>query len=163
MEKYRSKLGLSTLLITSAGLMLALSSFAPAFATPPTSGSGILTTTSITITSTTFDGPNTIYTGSLTLADVGVFAGTYSATFHEVLYADGTFTYQNTGTFTGTLGSSLPGTSSCVVTATGAGAFESGQFVCGQGTDGLTGAHAQGTFAGTAPTYPISVQYHFDP
>jgi hypothetical protein len=45
MQKYRSKLGLSTLLLTSAGLLLAMSSFAPAFATSATKGYATFGTT----------------------------------------------------------------------------------------------------------------------
>jgi len=147
--------------------MLALASMSPAYATPPTSGSGTITTTSYTITSTTYAGGNTIYTATGTFPSTGTFTGTFSDTFRDVVHADGTTSDSASGTFTGTVDGSASGTATCISPAsteppnTIVGIFE-----CGHGTGGLAGLQAVLTLPLQPASNPITtytVQYYFDP
>jgi hypothetical protein len=167
MEKYLAKLRWSAFLVTSAGLMLALASMSPAYATPPTSGSGTFTITSYVITSTTYAGGNTIYTATGTSMNTGAFAGPFSATFRDVVHADGSSSETASGTFTGTVGGSASGTATCISPANSEPLNTiGGIFVCEHGTGGLAGLHAVYSIPNqpaSNPTFTYTLQYHFDP
>jgi Protein of unknown function (DUF3224) len=148
-------------------LLLSLLLLTPlANASTPTTGSGSFTSTATNISVSQADG-NTIITATETQILSGFFTGTRVAEGIQVIHPDGTFNAHDTGTFTGT----VDGRSGTVVitgSSTGVGDSGSGQLVVEQGTGGLAGLHAQGTFQPTitgpttaAGTY--SVQFRFDP
>jgi hypothetical protein len=141
--------------------------FTSAYASPPISGSGTYTITSFIITSTTYAGGNTISTATATVIDTGIMTGTFSATFRDVVHADGTSNEDGQGTFTGTVDGSASGTALCISPAsTAAPNTVSGIFVCGHGTGGLAGLHAVLTIPvqpSSASIFTYTVQFHFDP
>jgi hypothetical protein len=151
------------LLITSAGLLLAMSSFAPAFATQPTTLVATFTYV-VTPTSVSYAGGNTFesFTDVITIA--GGAIGTVDCAGTLVIHADGSDNYNCSGTFSGTVtGGSGPGTASVSFAGNGAGASSTANEVWGSGTGGLTGLHAQITVVATLTSGTKTMQVHFDP
>ncbi len=116
-------------------------------------------TTPITVTGT--------FTASFTVLLSGFFTGTRIAQGSEVIHPDGTFNAHDTGIFTGTA-NGVAGTLVITGESNGIGGTGSGDFIVGQGADGLSGVHAQGPFQFTATgptstTGTYSVQFHADP
>ncbi len=148
-------------------LLISLPVLAPlASASTATTGSGSFTST-VAITSVRQADGNTIIAGVETQTLSGFLSGVRVAEGIQVIHPDGTFNAHDTGTFTGTA-NGRSGTAVITGTSTGVGTAGAGQLVVEQGTAGLAGLHAQGTFQPTftgpttaAGTY--SVQFHFDP
>ena len=138
---------------------------AAANASTPVTGSGGFTST-VEIINVSQVGGSTMIAGIETQTLNGFFTGSRIASGIEIFHADGTFEAHDTGTFTGT----VDGRSGTVVisgSSTGLGNSGSGQLVVEQGTAGLAGLHAQGTFQPriTGPTTAegtYAVQFHFD-
>ena len=144
--------------------LLVLAPFA--FASAPSTANGSFTGT-VVITSVRQTDGNTIITAIETQTLTGLLSGTRVAVGVEVVHPDGTFNAHDTGTFVGTV-NGRSGTAVITGSASGLGNVGSGQLVVEQGTAGLAGLHAQGTFqptvtgpTTTAGTY--SVQFHFEP
>jgi hypothetical protein len=142
-------------------LLLPASANASTFAT----GSGSFTTTGEVISVRQVSG-NTIVTATEVQTLTGALSGTRMATGIEIFHPDGTFTANDSGTFTGTIGGRT-GSITVSGASTGVGNTGNGQIVGDRGTGGLAGLHLQGTFqpvitsANTANgTY--SIQFHFD-
>ncbi len=134
-------------------------------ATTPTTVSGSFAA-SFTVLSITRSGGNTIITVMETATLSGFFTGTRIAQGSEIIHADGTFNAHDTGTFTGTA-NGQSGTLVITGESNGLGSIGSGDFAIGQGTTGLAGDHAQGSFqfTATSPTTTIgtySVQFQSD-
>ncbi len=135
-------------------------------ATTPTTVSGTFTA-SFTVLTITVSGGNTIITVTETATLSGFFTGTRIAQGSEIIHPDGTFNAHDTGIFTGTI-NGMSGTLVINGESNGTGVTGAGSFTVGQGTEGLTGIHAQGPFqftatgqTTTAGTY--SIQLHSDP
>ncbi len=132
-------------------------------ATTPTTVSGSFTA-SFNVLTITVSGGNTIITVAETASLSGFFTGTRIAQGSEIIHPDGTFNAHDTGIFTGTI-NGMSGTLVINGESSGIGITGAGNFTVGQGTQGLTGVHAQGPFQFTAtgPTTTAgtySVQLH---
>ncbi len=137
-----------------------------ASATTPTTVSGSFTA-SFTVLTVTVSGGNTIITVTETATLSGFFTGTRIAQGSEIIHPDGTFNAHDTGIFAGTI-NGMSGTLVINGESTGIGVTGAGNFTVGQGTEGLTGMHAQGPFQFTAtgPTTTAgsySIQLHSSP
>ena len=128
-------------------------------------GSGSFTTTGEVI-SVKQVGGNTIVTATEVQTLTGALSGTRMATGIQIFQPDGTFTANDSGTFTGTIGGRT-GSITISGTSTGVGNTGSGHIVGDRGTGGLAGLHLQGTFqpvitSATTADGTYSIQYHFD-
>lgn len=127
-------------------------------------GSGSFTTTGEVI-SVKQVGGNTIVTATEVQTLTGALSGTRMATGIQIFHPDGTFTANDSGTFTGTIGGRT-GSITISGTSTGVGNTGSGHIVGDRGTGGLAGLHLQGTFqpvitSATTADGTYSIQYHF--
>src|ERR1044071_3507256 len=107
-------------------------------------GSGSFTTTGEVI-SIRQAGGNTIVTATEVQTLTGALSGTRMATGIEIFHPDGTFTANDSGTFTGTIGGRA-GSITISGASTGSRNTGSGQIVGDRGTGGLAGLHLRGTF-----------------
>ncbi len=155
--KYLTKLKWSALYIAGAGLMLALASISPAYATDsPISGTFAFTASTTSVV--TSDG-NTIISFTFSETFTGSLVGTQTGTGTLIIHPDGTSNASGCGTFAGTI-LGISGTAlRCFSTEGAAGSF-TGEFQLTDGTGGLAGGHGEGTVAGvvtgpgtTAGTY----------
>lgn len=128
-------------------------------------GSGRFSTTGEVISIKQVGG-NVIVTATEVQTLTGALNGTRTATGIQIFHSDGTFTANDSGTFTGTIGGRT-GSITISGASTGVGNTGDGQIVGDRSTGGLAGLHLQGTFqpvitsASTADgTYAI--QFHFD-
>jgi len=147
-------------------LALTLLSIPFAHATTPITVTGTFTA-SFTVLSVTSSDGNTIIRVTEIATLSGFFTGTRIAQGSEVIHPDGTFNAYDTGIFTGTA-NGVAGTLVITGESNGIGGTGSGDFIVGQGADGLSGVHAQGPFQFTATgptstTGTYSVQFHADP
>jgi|SRR5438445_2890463 len=123
-------------------------------------------TASFTVLSITSSDGNTIIMVRENATLSGFFIGTRIALGFEVIHPDGTFNAHDTGIFTGTA-NGVAGTLVISGESNGIGGVGSGDFTVGQGTAGLSGAHAEGPFQFTAAgptstTGTYSVLFHTD-
>ena len=103
-----------------------------------------------TITSSHSAGGNTLLSGSDAFSWNGTFTGSFVATEHDVLFADGSLHFQGRGTFTGLVDGKA---GSFVDTFDGLaqpdGSF-SGHWAAGQASGDLRGFHAEGDLVGVS-------------
>jgi hypothetical protein len=138
---------------------------ASANASTLSAGSGSFTTTGEVISVKQADG-NTIVTATEVQTLTGALSGTRTATGIQIFHPDGTFTANDSGTFTGTIGGRT-GSITISGASTGAGNTGSGHIVGDRGTGGLAGLHLQGTFqpvitSATTAGGTYTIQFHFD-
>jgi hypothetical protein len=155
-------------------VVLALVGATTAAAAPPTSASGVYTTTSATLANPRSAGSNTIF--DLTASEIwtGTFTGTSIVQGTLIFHPDGSANFHDTETFTG----SVNGTSGTVtfnLAGTGTPGATPGSFVYQDthtiigGTGGLANLHGVLALVGTVPTTaagPVASytgQIHFDP
>jgi hypothetical protein len=138
---------------------------ASANASTLSSGSGHFSTTGEVISIRQVGG-NVIVTATEVQTLTGALNGIRTATGIQIFHSDGTFTANDSGTFTGTIGGRT-GSITISGASTGVGNTGDGQIVGDRGSGGLAGLHLQGTFqpvitsASTADgTYAI--RFHFD-
>src|SRR5438309_10471825 len=134
-------------------------------ATAPTTVTGTFTASFTVLSITSSDG-NTILTVTEIATLSGFVTGTRTAQGSEVIPPDGTFNAHDTGIYTGTA-NGVAGTLVISGESNGIGGVGSGDFTVGQGTAGLSGAHAEGPFQFTAAgptstTGTYSVLFHTD-
>lgn len=135
---------------------------APAAATPPSSVTGTFAAVTVTPTSSRTADGNTFIRLLRTGVIAGTFTGTTIDTLTLVMHSNGTTSIRGEGTCVCTVGG-LSGTFD--YRFEGSGAFPtsaSGQFVVGDGTGGLEGLHAQGSFSGDFFVANLDGQFHFD-
>jgi hypothetical protein len=137
---------------------------ASANASTLSAGSGSFTTTGEVI-SVKQAGGNTIVTATEVQTLTGALSGTRTATGIQIFHPDGTFTANDSGTFTGTIGGRT-GSITISGTSTGVGSTGNGQIVGDHGTGGLAGLHLQGTFqpvitSATTAGGTYAIQFHF--
>jgi Protein of unknown function (DUF3224) len=155
------KTALATLPLLASVLLLPAS----ANASTPSSGSGSFITTGQIISVKQADG-NTIVTASEVQTLTGVLTGTRVASGTMTFHPDGTFTAQDTGTFTGTI-DGRTGSITISGASSGTGTTGTGHIVGDHGAGGLAGLHLQGPFQPviTGPTTAdgtYSIEFHFD-
>ena len=143
-----------------------LSLVSVASASKSSTGTGSFTTSSSGVHVRTA-GENTVTDAKFTLTITGILTGTCVGTSRAVMLPSGHGTTHGSCTFTGSVGHSS-GTAVLRFQATGQGVSFQGRDVIEQGTAGLAGLHATGTFQGmatgattSAGTY--STNFHFDP
>jgi hypothetical protein len=170
MKRLRPSRRLRWKLFTAAAVAVAaLTALAPtASATSPQAASGDFLLTSTTQTSARQAGSNRIVTETNTGLFFGPFTGSFTVNLTRVIH-DSTFaTFHGSGTFTGVVDGSAPGTADFVTEGTGSATapqFESRLETTGGGTGGLSNLHAQLTLILTPLTVPFGVYfgtYHFD-
>ena len=122
--------------------------FSMAHASRPSNGSGGFTATS-TPTNVRMAGPNTIVHAKSSFTATGTFAGPCDGTTDAVTLASGRAITHGVCTFTGSV-NDKSGTAVFRFQATGQGPSFHGTFVLGDGSGGLAGLHATGTFRGMA-------------
>ncbi len=137
----------------------------PALASPPTSGSGTGTVTSLSIASSRNAGNNVIQERDLEgTIDSGALSGTFTEHVRGVIHKDGLLTFEGTMTFTG----SVEGCGSGMVTlgvsgfrAAGAPAAESTASIrVIQGAANTIGVHGLGTVYQDGLNLTYDVRYH---
>lgn len=149
-------------------LLLPLVMIPVAYATQPTTVIANFTF-AVTPTSVSSAGGNTIESFTDVIILTGGAVGTVNCAGLLIVHPDGTYNYNCSGTFTGTVtGGSGPGTASVTFAGNGAGASSTAHEVWGSGTGGLTGLHAQITVVAsfTSATTGVgtkTMQVHFDP
>ncbi len=126
--------------------------FSIAHASRPSNGSGGFTSTSMPM-NVRMAGPNTLIHAKSSFTSTGTFAGTCDGTSDAVTLARGRAITHGVCTFTGSV-NDKSGTAVFRFQATGRGTSFHGTFVVGDGSGGLAGLHATGTFQGmaTGPT-----------
>ena len=129
-------------------------------------GSGAFTTTAVTTSVHTFNG-YLIVTQDLTLTATGTLNGVVVGTDTVILNAaTGNGYIFGSGTYTGTVGTSLPGTAHMNFAGTvTAGTIINIGFTLSQGTGGLSGLRATGTAQGVfnvGGTYTVRYSFNND-
>lgn len=146
-----------------------LSLVSVANATKSSAGTGSFTSSS-SIVHMRNAGENIVLDTKFTLTLTGIFTGKCVGTSHSVMLPDGHATAHGVCTFTGSMrGGESGGPSGTAVLrfqAIGEGASFQGHDVIEQGTAGLAGIHATGTFQGMTTgatsegTYSANVHFH---
>jgi hypothetical protein len=119
----------------------------------PASGSF---TSTVGVTRVEHVGTNTIFYGPEVQHLTGALNGTRVAVGVMIVHADGSFEARDTGVFTGTV-DGRSGTVEIDGVSRGVGTAGTGQLVFGQGTEGLTELHGQGTFAPQFTSFTTAV------
>jgi hypothetical protein len=157
------------LLAGAAAVVAAMTTLAPiASATSPQTASGDFLLTSSVQTSSRDADDNTIVTETNSGLFFGTFTGSFTVTLTRVIHDSRFATFHGSGTFTGVVDGSAPGTADFVTQGVGSATapqFESRLETTGGGTGGLSNLHAQLTLILTPLTVPFGVYfgtYHFD-
>jgi hypothetical protein len=137
------------LLLVPLVAFFAVAGVTGATASPPTSGSGTMTTTAATLANPRTDGGNTTYDVTATVEYTGTFTGTSLVRGTLTFHANGSANAKDVETFTGTV-NGTPGTVTFHLVAGNDpdGTYE-GTDVVISATGGLAGLHSRMTQLGT--------------
>lgn len=124
-----------------------------AYADEPSLATGTFTISFSPVSVSTADG-NTILDYTFSESMQGSFVGTRVGSGMVVIHPDGSINTSNSGIFTGTI-DGASGTALMRYSGSGSFASAAGNFSLTNGTDGLSGVHAEGTDSGSA-TGPTS-------
>ncbi len=150
------------LAIASALVALSFAFSGPAWASPPTVGTGTRTVEQFTITSFGEADGNQFITGVETGHLTGAVQGEFTAPIVIVIHPNGTEDFRGTDICTCTVeGVTGPYQDFFVGRGIAGGDFR-GSVVIG-GTGNLTNLHGQGTFQGSGNVLTYFVELHFDP